>query len=179
LWAARSGVTASAMTIALIMTLVGVTIPERLLVHQLEHDAAFYAQYYTIQRALVEYREVNGTLPAELKDLKDLPDPGGVIAEALSTVDANGYKPISVLASASTRVKSENLRGRVLRDTGANSSADQPDHGVSFTNYELRLPGEDKILGNDDDYIMRNGVILKVSELSPQSTTVSSHSSAP
>ena len=42
------------------------------------------------------------------------------------------------------------------------------DHGVSFTSYELRLPGPDKILNNDDDIIIREGVVMKVSDLSSQ-----------
>ena len=35
---------------------------------------------------------------------------------------------------------------------------------LSMTNYELRLPGEDKIFGNDDDLIVRDGVIMTVAE---------------
>src|SRR2546425_169031 len=60
LWAARAGVLASALATALIATLIGITIPERLLARQQQHDAALKAQYYRLQRALTEYRELHG-----------------------------------------------------------------------------------------------------------------------
>ena len=31
-------------------------------------------------------------------------------------------------------------------------------------NYELRLPGDDKIVGTDDDLVLRDGVIMTVAE---------------
>jgi type II secretory pathway pseudopilin PulG len=179
LWAARSGLIASGLVIAIIATLIGVTIPRRLESRRLAHDAEFYAQGYTIQRALIEYRDLHGFFPNETKDLKDVPDPDGAIAEALLNVDPNGYKPSAVVAAASTKGKSQNLRGGALRNAVTNSSADQLDHGVSFTNYELRLPGEDKVLGTDDDFIVRDGDIFKVSENSQQTTASSTRPSAP
>jgi hypothetical protein len=36
---------------------------------------------------------------------------------------------------------------------------------LAFTNYVLRLPGEDKILGNEDDWVGRDGMIMKVSNV--------------
>jgi type II secretory pathway pseudopilin PulG len=179
LWAARSGLIASGLVTAIIATLIGVTIPRRLESRRLAHDAEFYAQGYTIQRALIEYRELHGFFPNETKDLKDVPDSDGAIAEALLNVDPNGYKPSAVVAAASTKVKSQNLRGGALRNAVTNSSADQLDHGVSFTNYELRLPGEDKVLGTDDDFIVRDGDIFKVSEISQPTTASSTRPSAP
>ena len=38
---------------------------------------------------------------------------------------------------------------------------DLTDEGLSLTNYELVLPGVDKILGTDDDLRIRDGVIAE------------------
>ena len=179
-WAARAGLITSGLATAVMATLICVTIPRRLEARRLGIDAGHYAEIYTIQRALVEYRERNGFFPAEIRDLKDLPDPGGAIAEALLNVDPNGYKPTAVLAAASTKGISQPLRGGALRNALTNSSADELDHGVSFTNYELRWPGEDRVLGTDDDFmVLRDGVIVRVSEISQQATASSTRSSAP
>jgi hypothetical protein len=35
---------------------------------------------------------------------------------------------------------------------------------MSFTNYDLRLPGEDKVLNTDDDLIVRDGLVMTVPE---------------
>lgn len=179
LWAARSGVMATVLIASVIATLIGVTIPRRLESRRLGIDAGYYAEIYTIQRALVEYRALNGHFPNEIRDLKDIPDPGGAIAEALLNVDPNGYKPTAVLAAASTRVKSQPVRGGALRNAVTNSTADGLDHGMSFTNYELRLPGEDKVLGTDDDFIVRDGIIDKASEISLPTNAASNRPSAP
>ena len=182
LWAARSGLIASGLVIAIIATLIGVTIPRRLESRRLAHDAEFYAQVFTIQRALIEYRYLHGFIPPQdelMTELKTLPDPEGSIAEALSSVDPNGYKPGAVLA-ATSKIKSQTPRGGALRNAVINSSVDQLDHGVSFTTYELRLPGEDKVLGTEDDFILRgDGVIVKVSENSQPINASSTRPSAP
>jgi hypothetical protein len=39
-----------------------------------------------------------------------------------------------------------------------------PPGGLAFTTYELRLPGEDKILGTDDDWIGSNGILKRYSD---------------
>jgi hypothetical protein len=36
---------------------------------------------------------------------------------------------------------------------------------LSFTNYRLLLPGEDKITGTDDDWIVRDGMVMRLSEV--------------
>ncbi len=161
---ARAGFVVSSVVTVLIATLIGITIPVRLERRQWGIEAGYYAQAYTIQRALLEYRDLHGYLPARedlIKELSTLPDPGGSIAEALRGLDSAGYNPTAVVAAASTRTKSPTLRGGALRN--APSTNIEPPN-VSFTNYELRLPGEDKILGTDDDLIMRDGLILKVSD---------------
>jgi hypothetical protein len=60
--------------------------------------------------------------------------------------------------------RTEKSRNRCVAPSFAkrhSSSAtdDTPSGGFAFTNYELRLPGEDKITGTDDDWIGRDGVI--------------------
>ena len=42
---------------------------------------------------------------------------------------------------------------------------DAPPAGLAFTTFELRMPGEDKIFGNEDDWIARNGVIMKIADV--------------
>ena len=58
----------------------------------------------------------------------------------------------AVVASASTRA-SQCVRGEVIRKASMSVPVVDP-LGISFTNYDLRLPGEDKILNNDDDLII-------------------------
>src|SRR6185436_15267250 len=95
--------------------------------------------------------------------LGTLPDPDGSIAEALRDVDINGYEPTSVLAAAAPKTKPL-PRGGALRTVSLNPTADaQP---VSFTNYELRLAGKDKKLNTEDDLVVRDGLILSLSEVS-------------
>ena len=36
---------------------------------------------------------------------------------------------------------------------------------LSFTNYALTLPGEDKITGTEDDWIILNGMVVKHSDI--------------
>jgi hypothetical protein len=167
---ARAGFVVSAAVTVLIATLIGITIPERLRQRQLSIDAEFYAQGYTIQRALLEYRDVHGTLPSALTDLRELPDPDGAIAAALNHADPTGYKATALLASA-TKTKPRSIR--VDRNSPTTPSPDALlGNGLSFTNYDLRLPGQDKILGTDDDLIMRDGIIMKVSELPPSASSL-------
>ena len=165
---AHSGLAASALVALMIVAFIGITVPERLRQRQLGIDAGIYAEGYTVQRALLEYRMRYGTYPTDMRDLRErLPDPDGTIAAALDAIDARGYKvsagDLAALPKAKTRKgRSEALRRRVALDA---TSDDSPDEKVSFTNYELRLPGEDKILGTEDDWLMRDGVILKASAL--------------
>jgi hypothetical protein len=166
--AARLGFTASVLVMLMMGTLIGITVPERLRQRQLGIDAGIYAQGYTLQRALLEYRELHGTLPANdelVEKLSSLPDPDGSIAEALRNVDATGYQASSVLAAASTKSKPLAQRGSAIRKAGVSADPAADHGGVSFTSYDLRLPGPDKILNTDDDFLVHDGVITKVSEL--------------
>ena len=163
---ARMGFFASAMVPALIALLIGVTVPERLRQRQRGIEAEFYAKGYTIDRALLEYRIQFGTLPTDLKDLSRLPDKDGSIAAALSTIDVTAYKATADLAALPAK-KPNTLRGAVILKASLNPPAtdDLPNEGLSFTNYELPLAGPDKIAGTEDDLIVRDGVILKASEV--------------
>ena len=164
---ATSGLAATAFVGVLIATFIGLTIPERLRQSQLGSDAAVYAQGYTIQRALLEYRSRFGTLPASLDDLRALPDTDGSIALALAGVDANAYSPGADLASLPKK-KARTLRGAALRDATLRTTDDAPGGGLTFTKYELRLPGQDKKLGTEDDWTVRDGVISKPVDLDEQ-----------
>lgn len=164
---AKAGVMASALVPVLIAVLIGVTVPERLRQRQDGLQAAANALGYRVDRALVEYSTRYGTLPAELKDLRRLRDADGSIAAALSYLDSSAYKPSADLA-ALPKQKSRTLRGAVIRNASLDTTTDDlPGEGLSFTNYDLSLPGADKLMGTEDDLIVRDGVIKKASELVP------------
>ena len=162
---AHAGLASSALVALMMLTFIGVTVPERLRQRQRGIDAGIYAEGYTIQRALLEYRARFGTYPTDMKDLRErLPDPDGRLANALDAVDTRGYTPRADLASALPKTKTRSRRPAVIRRAALDGNTDDSsDEKVSFTNYELRLPGEDKILNTEDDWLMRDGVILKPS----------------
>jgi hypothetical protein len=168
---AHGGLGAATLVALMIATFIGITIPERLRQHQRGNDAATFAQGYTIQRALLEYRSRFGTLPATLDELRDglkvIPDKDGSIAAALSGLDANAYSTGAEVASIPKK-KPRSLRGSALRDATLRSTDDAPGGGLSFTKYELRLPGQDKKLGTEDDWTIRDGVIIKPVESDEQ-----------
>lgn len=161
---AKTGLMASALVPVLIAVLIGVTVPERLRQRQDGLQAAANALGHRLGRALLEYNARYGTLPAELKDLNRLPDPDGSIAAALSSLDATGYKPSADLA-ALPKQKARTLRGAVIRNASLDTAADDlPGEGLSFTNYDLLLPGADKLMGTEDDLMLRDGIVDKASE---------------
>jgi hypothetical protein len=113
---------------------------------------------------MLQYRELHGTLPPQedvISQLRTLPDPDGSIAEALRLIDVNGYQPTSVLAAAAPKTKTL-ARGGAIRNASLNTTPDPP--SVSFTNYELRLPGADKKLNTDDDLIVSDGLVMTATE---------------
>src|SRR5205807_10037477 len=154
--AARLGITAAAVVTILIATLISVTIPERFRQRQYAIEAGQNARLYTIHRALMQYSEVHGTLPPQedlIKALSALPDPDGLIAEALRGLDANSYEPTVTLA---TKSKPQILRGSALRNAPATGrSIEQP---VTFNTYKLRLPSEHRLFSSDEDLIMEDGL---------------------
>ncbi len=177
--AARAGFVAAIVATAMIASLIGVTVPERLRRRQWSIEAATYADIYTFQRAALEFRELRGAFPSTFKELREqVPDPDGTIAAALSRLDPEGYAPTALVAAASTKSKTQSLRGSALRD--AVTRTDQTlNQAVSFNTYELRAPGPDKLLNTDDDLIVRDGLIMKVSELPLPPSTVSGRSNTP
>ena len=163
---ARHGLLASAIVAMLIALLIGVTVPARLEHRRLSKEAAILAQGYTIERALLEYRIKYNSLPADFKTLQErVSDADGSLASALEGVNPTEYVPSADFAAVSTE-KSRTLRGAVIRKASLSSATDDtPPGGLAFTNYVLRLPGEDKITGNEDDWVVRDGVVMKLSEI--------------
>ncbi|MDQ2920133.1 MAG: hypothetical protein M3R52_00745 [Acidobacteriota bacterium] len=168
---ARNGYLASAFVPLAILVLIGVTVPERLRGRAGGIEAETNAYVYRYDRALDEYRETFATLPSDpKKDLRRLPDPDGSLAEALKNLDLTGYKPTADLAAVPTK-KPQQLRGAVIRNASISTADDAPGERLSFTNYELPLPGPDKIMGTEDDLIVRDGVTYKASETPRRSVT--------
>jgi hypothetical protein len=163
--AARIGFTNATVVAILFATLIGITVPARLRQRRYGIDAKLYARGRTLGRALLEYRALHGTVPPQeelAKELRTLPDPDGLIAEALRDLDPSGYQASAVLAS---QAKPTALRGGALRNASVNTTAGLTgDHGIAFTNYDLRLPGEDKILNTDDDLIIRDGLVMTITD---------------
>lgn len=157
---AHGGLAACALVALAFATCIGVTIPRRLDQRQRAFEAGQEVRLDTFKRAMLEYRQRYSTLPSDLGDLKyRLRDPDGSIAAMLADVDPSGYKTWTLQASLPAK-KSASLRGAAIRPVSA-STDDLPGERVQFTDYELRLPGEDKILNTDDDWVMRNGVVSK------------------
>lgn len=171
---ARGGFSAAILATLMVATLIGVTVPERLRRRQWGIEAAEKAKAYTLSRAMLQYREQHGKLPPQdevIAQLRTLPDPDGSIAAALQIVPLDGYEATTVLAAAS---KSKTIaRGAALRNVLLTSTADAP--AISPTNYQLHLPGSDKKMNTEDDLIIRDGLVMTVTEFQDYKT----RSSAP
>jgi hypothetical protein len=164
---ARGGMIATATVALLIALLIGVTVPARLRQRDMAKDAAIKADYYTVLVAMMQYRQRYQTYPAGVADLRErIPDPYGTLAAALNnSVDPNGYDPHGEIAEV-TPEKSRRLRGGIVRTASLSTPTDDTaPTGLTFTWFELRMPGEDKILGNDDDWIGRDGIIMRYSDI--------------
>jgi hypothetical protein len=169
---AHGGLAALAVVALMFVTFIGATVPERLRQHQRGLEAGMQARLWTFQRAQIEYRTRYGTFPADVKDLRErLPDPDGSIADAINGLDSNNYRPSVDLASLPSKPKSRGLRGAALRKTTA-SADDAPTESISFTNYELRLPGDDKKLNTADDWMMRDGMVIKPAQALDQTRPI-------
>ena len=164
---ARRGLLASAIVAMLIALLIGITVPARLEQRKLAREAAIRAQGREIARAYAEYRIKYQTYPADKAELlKRLPDPYGTLAAALQNVDSRTYVSTAEYAANGIE-KARNLRGVAIRNASVSSATDDtPPGGLSFTTYQLRLPGEDKIIGSEDDWIVRDGMVMKLSDVS-------------
>ena len=164
---ARRGLVASLMVPALIAVLIGVTVPVRLQRRAWGLEAANTANYLRISSALHEYKTVFKTLPDKSKwkeDLAKLPDPDGSLALALREADTADYQPRAEVAANSTQKRS--LRGTVIQRVSLTSATDDSTPaGLAFIHYDLVLPGEDKIMGTDDDWVDRDGVVMRLADV--------------
>ena len=162
---ARNSYIASVAVPLLVLILIGITVPDRLVKRQWGIEAGMNAQVYAWDRLLLQYREKFGSLPSEKSDLTRLPDPDGSIAALLKESDTSEYKPSAEVAAV-PKQNPRSLRGAVIRNASLTTAGDEPlSEGLSFTNYELRLPGADKLPNTDDDLIVRDGVSYRVSEI--------------
>jgi competence protein ComGC len=164
---ARFGFVAQLSVVFLIALLIGVTVPERLRQRQLSKEAAEKAYYHTFEAAALEYQIRYHTFPADFKDLQArIPDPHGILAEALRHMDPQGYRPSADYAAVGGE-KSRRLAGAAIRKTSFSpATEDTPTGALAYTTYELQLPGEDKILGSEDDWIGQNGILRRVRDVS-------------
>ena len=163
---ARRGLLASSVVTLLIALLIGITVPARMNQRRLSKEAAIRAQGYAIELALTRYKIKYKTYPADLRLLLDrTPDPDGTLAAALLNLDPNAYHP-TVDVAANATAKSRMPRGTAIRQASFSPDVDDtPSGGLSLSNYALLLPGEDKIYGSEDDWIVRDGMIMKQSEI--------------
>lgn len=162
---ARFGLLASTIVAFLIALLISITVPARLRQREMAKEAAIRADWYTFEAATLEYRVRYHTYPADFKDLRDrISDPYGTLAQVLDRLDPNGYRPYGDFAAVGTE-KSRTLRGVAIRNASFSPAPDDPPGGLTFTKFELRMPGEDKILGNDDDWIAREGMLVRWSDV--------------
>ena len=163
---ARRGLLASSVVTLLIALLIGITVPARMQQRRLSKEAAIRVQGYAIELALTQYKIKYKTYPSDLRSLLDhTPDPDGTLATALLNLDPNMYHPMTDMAANATE-KSRLRRGTVIRKVSFSPDVDDtPSGGLPVTSYALILPGEDKIYGNEDDWIVRDGMIMKQSEI--------------
>jgi hypothetical protein len=161
---ARRSLFASALVALTFATLIGVTVPARLRQRQMGIEAGLKVRGYSVDRAVLEYQALYNKMPNEKKDLYRVPDPDGSIADALSDIDPSWYHTSSTIAAEMPRESRRAQPGAALVKVSTASTDDAQPGELSFTNYELRLPGEDKIFGNDDDLIVRDGVIMSVAD---------------
>lgn len=164
---ARRGLLASLSVPALIAVLIGVTVPVRLERRAWGMQAADTANYLRLSSALNEYRLVYKTLPDKSRwkeDLAKLPDPDGSLAVALRELDLVDYQPRAEVADNSTQKRS--FRGSVIQRVSLTSAIDDSTPaGVAFIHYDITLPGEDKILGTEDDWVDRDGVVMRLADV--------------
>ena len=161
---ARRGLLASSVVTLLIALLIGITVPARMEQRRLAKEAAIRAQGYALELALTEYKIKYQTYPADLRLLLDrIPDPDGTLTAAVLNLDPSTYRASADLAAVGT----EKARPRVsaIRKASFSPTDDTPSGGLAFTNYSVVLPGEDKITGTEDDWIVRDGMIMKQSEI--------------
>jgi hypothetical protein len=163
---ARRGLLASATVSLLIATLIGITVPARLRSRNTQIEAAIRAEAAAVDLAFFRHQMARKTLPDEVRtreDLATLPDPDGSIATALRVLETATYQPRAEVASLSTE-KPSSMRTPFRKASLNSSTDDSTPTGLAFNHYEVRLPGEDKILGNEDDWIVRDGIVTRAAD---------------
>lgn len=164
----RGGFAASTAVFCALVLLIGVTVPERLERRELARRAADNALLYASDQLFSEYRKRFDTLPASMADLRKLDDPDCTYARVIAEIVEGDYKPETDLASLSPQIERSRKSRRPgvarIRNASARSTDDLTDANLSLTNYELVLPGRDKILGTEDDLRIRDGLILENSK---------------
>jgi hypothetical protein len=173
---AQGGLLASALVAAAIVTLIGVSVPERLRQRQRAFAAAYEARLYRVDRALLEYRMRFETLPATLKDLQDRsPDADGSLVLALAGLGDEAYKPTTELAlgslSSLPKTSTRTLHSSVLRRSPVTPRSESaPAEGITLTSYELHVPGDDYKANPKDEWIIRDGMIVRPSPTAVQAS---------
>jgi hypothetical protein len=153
---ARRGYVASIAVPLMILVLIGATVPERLRQRNDGIESGNKAIGYGFDRLSFQYKLKFGTYPSHKEDLRRLPDPDGSIAALLREIEGAEYKASAEVAAVPTK-QPQRLRGAVIRN--ASIETEEPiNESLSYTEYELRLPGHDKQLGTDDDLFMIDGV---------------------
>ena len=153
---ARRGFIASATVPLMILVLIAATVPDRLRQRNDGIVAGQNALGYGFERLVFQYKQEFGTYPSHKEDLKRLPDPDGSIASLLRDIEGAEYKASAEVAAVPTK-QPKRLRGAVIRNASLDTE-ESINESLSYTEYELRLPGHDKQLGTDDDLIMIDGV---------------------
>lgn len=159
---ARCGFITSAAVPVLIAVLIGATVPERI---KQRNDGILAGQRaigLAVDRVMFQYKQEFGSYPASTDDLRRLPDPDGSITALLKDIEGAEYKASAEVAAVPTK-QPKRLRGAVIRN--ASMETDEPiNDSLSFTEFELRLPGYDKQLGTDDDIIVEEMVVSNATE---------------
>lgn len=167
---ARRGLLASATVGILIAVLIGITVPARLHQRELAQEASLRAQWLTIDAALFQYQRKYKTYPDRgtfKSELAKLPDPHGAIAAAIRDLDVAGYQPKAEIAAVNK--PATGIIG-VIQPVSFPEQPEDEAPTLVFTNYEFRLSGEDKLLGNDDDLIVRDGIVHRLSDIEKSAT---------
>lgn len=158
---ARAGVFASAAVAILMVTLIGVTIPERQRRREAAQAAHARSLEYAVQAAMMRYQAIHDNLPADFNSLSGLPDEDGTIAFVLANFNATAYTPSSVQAAARTPKsrarKTTRIRAASYNRNSNNTIDANTPGGLTFTNYDLVWAGNDKVPGTLDDRIIRDG----------------------
>jgi len=156
---AQTGLALAFLVTVLIGTTIGITVPARLKRRDEGINAGEEAKVWAFRAANLKYRAEKGSFVGDYNDLKGMPDPDGTLALAISDkqLKTASYQARSDVAATLPQSKSNKLRGAVVRPSSG-SADDSTPAGFSFTNYEERFPGPDKILGTDDDIIMVDGL---------------------